>query len=168
MPKWTRLPPNCGIDAGYIYVVQMEGHQIYKIGRSGNVLKRIGQIGIQLPFPYRLCFSYKVPFHRFHESDLHRDFSRFRKNGEWFQLPELALEIIQMRLLYAQANLLAVEIRECFECEDLHPNLIEKYGRLFVGIGKRNSRRLLKLESLEKGFIDEYIGLDALSAEGLT
>lgn len=153
------------LDPGFIYVVQMEGHPIYKIGRSSDVPRRLGQIGIQLPFPYRLCFTHKVPHVHFAEADLHRDLDCFRKNGEWFELTETALRFVRNRLLYIQAEWLTHRIVERFSNDDLYPNVLRQYGRVFFSLGRRNDRRLTSLVNAERDLGDEYIGLDVLSAE---
>src|SRR5216684_6056681 len=118
-------------DPGYIYVVQMEWYPIYKIGRSSNVPRRMSEIGVQLPFPYRLYFAHKVPYVHYTESDLHRDFAAYRRNGEWFELPDICLEIIKARLLYAQTEWLTQRLIHRFNEDDLYPSALKQYGRLF-------------------------------------
>jgi hypothetical protein len=155
-------------DIGYVYVIQMDGHSIYKIGRSSNVPRRMSEIGVQLPFPYRLCFAYRVPNVHFTEADLHRDFAWCRKNGEWFELPESALGAIRARLLYIQAEWLVQRVIEKFNNDDLYPNALRRYGRLFVALGRRTDRRLTAEVLLSRAYEREVDGDDTLSAEIVT
>jgi Meiotically Up-regulated Gene 113 (MUG113) protein len=129
-------------DPGFIYVVQMTGHDIYKIGRSSHVPRRMSEIGVQLPFPYKLLFAHKVPYAYFTEADLHRDYSHSRTNGEWFQLPQTALHHIQARLLYMQAEWLVERVLRRLNEDDLYPDRIQRYGLLLQRVGARNERRL--------------------------
>jgi hypothetical protein len=163
----TILRQRCdnNLDLGFIYVAQMVGHPIYKIGRSLNVPRRMSEIGVQLPFPYHLCFAHKVPYVHFTESDLHRDLSYYRKNGEWFELTECALRMVRLRLLYAQTEWLAHRVVERFNYDDLYPCVLKQYGRVFLGLGKRNARRLSDLVDAERYLADQRIVQDVLSAE---
>lgn len=161
------LRQRCGddLDPGFIYVAQMEGHEIYKIGRSSNVPRRMSEIGIQLPFAYKLCFAHRVPHSHYTEADLHRDFAYCRKNGEWFELSTVALRAVKLKLLYAQAEFLTHRIVQRFNDDDLYPNTLRQYGRIFFGLGRRNDRRLNALVDAERALSDEYLMLDVLSAE---
>lgn len=136
-------------DPGYIYVAQMVGHSIYKIGRSSNVPRRMSEIGVQLPFPYRLVFAHKVPYVHYMESDLHRDNASYRKNGEWFELSGNSLDVIQRRLLYAQTEWLTHRVVRRFNEDDLYPNVLRQYGKIFFMLGRRNDRRLSRLVRAE-------------------
>lgn len=164
------LRQRCGqdLDPGFIYVAQMEGHGVYKIGRSSNVPRRMSEIGIQLPFPYRLCFAHKVLHVHFMESDLHRDLSHLRKNGEWFELSERTLRAIKLKLIYAQSEWLTQRLVDRFNADDLYPDILRQYGRLFSNLGRRNDRRLNNLVDAEHDLIDEFLMLDVLSAEIVT
>lgn len=88
---------------GFVYVIQMDGFPVYKIGRSTDVPKRLGQIGIQLPFPYRLIYAHRVPDVELFEQKAHAILASKRMNGEWFALTECDLARLRYFLLSAQA-----------------------------------------------------------------
>lgn len=137
-----RQQGSSNLNPGFIYVIQMQGHPIYKIGRASSVPRRMSQIGIQLPFPFELRFAHKVPNVQYMETWLHREYRRYRKNGEWFELPDIALDAIKTRLLYAQSEWLTQRIVDQFGEADLYPDVLRDYGMLFFRLGKRNGRRL--------------------------
>jgi hypothetical protein len=153
------------MDSGFIYVVQMGEQRVYKIGRSSDVPRRMSEIGIQLPFPYRLLFAHRVPYCHYTESDLHRDFAFCRTNGEWFELSAAALEHVRARLLYAQAEWLTQRIVDRFLNDDLYPVVLTDYGRVFSKLGIRNERRLEWDVQTKANYIDEIESEDPLSAE---
>lgn len=153
-------------DRGFIYVVQMEGHPLYKIGRSSNVPRRMSEIGIQLPFPYQLCFAHRVPNSHFTESDLHDDFSWARLNGEWFRLTLSALTIIEAKLLVIQVQDLVDRIVSAMDpVEMTSTEELARYGRLFLSLSKRLDRRLATRHESCVRCQAEVEAADALSAE---
>lgn len=89
--------------AGFVYVAQMEGHDYYKIGRTNNLDRRIGQISPQMPGRLVLVFAHRVGDAWRMERVLHGDFEGVRLNGEWFRLSANDLREIQLALLTSQA-----------------------------------------------------------------
>ena len=70
----------------HLYVI--EGGGFFKIGISTNVPSRFSGLQTSNPFPLRLLKSWQTDEAENYEKRLHRKFSRFRKSGEWFALPE--------------------------------------------------------------------------------
>lgn len=144
----------------------MEGHSLYKIGRTSNVPRRMSEIGIQLPFPYELCFAHRVPNMYYEESDLHETFKDFRKNGEWFDLPASAVSYIETCLLIIQAyDLVDRVVTTIGESSNRGPVELEKYGRILIDLARRTNRRLLNRHLAAKAFQEDWRVLEFL-AEG--
>ena len=77
---------DCSPKIGYVYLMQHGNRREFKIGFTFNVIRREGEIAIQLP-------ERVAPVHYIETDDpsgveayWHRRFSDRRKNGEWFEL----------------------------------------------------------------------------------
>lgn len=70
---------------GYVYLLRADKY--YKIGRTKSLARRMKDIKLQLPFPAECIFSIETSDMFWAETYLHRHFAKFRKNGEWFELP---------------------------------------------------------------------------------
>lgn len=88
--------------SGYVYVLQMDGHPYYKIGRTVNISRRFGQISPQMPGRLIVVMAHRVDDAWRTESFLHDDFHWKRMNGEWFRLNEEDLREIRAHLLADQ------------------------------------------------------------------
>lgn len=75
-------------DAGYIYLVQGEGTDWYKIGITKSPRQRIKLLGTKTPFPIRTIACYDVDSPQDAETWWHEAFSHKRAHGEWFELDE--------------------------------------------------------------------------------
>lgn len=129
-------------NTGFVYVIQMEGHDIFKIGRSNDMTRRMSQFGVQLPFPFVVRFARKVQEPTQIEGVLHECFALKRLNGEWFQLTDRDVDAISLSLLLYQAHELADHLRESFAAQgSSHPPTMIRYGRLFQLAGRRIRRR---------------------------
>lgn len=71
---------------GVVYLLQSGPH--YKIGKSINPDKRVGQIKLQLPFPTEVIHTIRAANPSEAESYWHRRFASLRQNGEWFLLTD--------------------------------------------------------------------------------
>lgn len=152
-------------ESGFIYVVQMEGHPLYKIGRSANVPRRMSEFGVQLPFPYRLLFAHRVPNMYYAEADLHKDFASCRRNGEWFELPPSAIPYIQTGLLLTQAYTLADNIVTAIGDDACYSDRLKRYGQLLIRMSTRVERRVNTRYACYGPLQIEMMAMDALSAE---
>lgn len=153
---------------GFVYVVQMEGHDLYKIGRSVNIPRRMSEFGVQLPFKYKLLFAHRVPDARCREAWLHRDFGQYRANGEWFKLIPEHVEVIRWQLLLVQVNALIADVQIQFADEDLYASRLERYAKLFTDLSRRLERRLRGLHSASVGAIQRFENPQTMpSADGL-
>lgn len=72
--------------SGYVYLLECEQGEFYKIGRTNDLNRRMDQFGIQLPFKISLRHTIKVPDMVCAEAALHSKFASRRTNGEWFKL----------------------------------------------------------------------------------
>ncbi len=142
------------METGFVYVVQMEGHPTYKVGYSADVPpRRMSEIGIQLPFPYRLQFAHRVNNPRTIEHNIHRAFRCVRQNGEWFNLQPSQLHEIKLRLLALQTHELTERVVAAFKVEAALPipARLEAYGRVFERLARRLNRRVAALERVRHG-----------------
>lgn len=79
---------------GYIYLLQKEGSSLYKIGKSTNPDVRLHRFEVILPFPITPLHVIPAVDYSAAETLLHKRYAKYRKSGEWFDLPpECVLEI---------------------------------------------------------------------------
>jgi hypothetical protein len=74
---------------GYVYLIESYNTQFYKIGISKNdPHKRLKQLATANADELRLITTYESEYYRKLEKWLHRKFSQYRLEGEWFKLPD--------------------------------------------------------------------------------
>lgn len=80
---------------GYVYFLKSLEDNIYKIGYSTNLNKRLDKITPKLPFEVKL--AYKIKHNKVYrlEQYLHKKFADKRLNGEWFKLDANDIEYIK-------------------------------------------------------------------------
>jgi len=127
---------------GYVYAIQMEGHPLYKIGRCNSVPRRMSEIGVQLPFPYRIIFARRVSNPVTIETQLHRSLAVQRKNGEWFHLAPIQVTLVAQSLLITQADELLDRLVDMFQAnyEGKSPE-VTRYTRVIQRANERAIRR---------------------------
>lgn len=140
-------------DIGFIYLIQMADFPIYKIGRSVEPEKRLSSFNVQLPFPFRRVFAYRVQEHCLVERKLHERYQERRTNGEWFRLCQLEVDEIRSLLLFWQATALEQCLIRKFFAELHDPSFdhrrLYRYGRLFLLLARRIERRVHIGEEVE-------------------
>ncbi len=72
--------------AGYVYLVRHGTRREFKIGRTNNLLRREGEIGVELPLKVHPMHVIETDDPAGVEAYWHRRFSKKRLNGEWFSL----------------------------------------------------------------------------------
>lgn len=75
---------------GFVYI--LKAGEFYKIGRARKLTPRIKTLKIQLPFEAKIWHAFPCEDHIEAERQLHEHFERHRVNGEWFRLPDIAIE----------------------------------------------------------------------------
>lgn len=83
-PRNPKKTPKAKPTTGFVYLVQAGGR--FKIGITSNVQSRIKGIQTGNPDKVTLVCSVEHPEPRKLEAELHRIFSPYRLEGEWFQL----------------------------------------------------------------------------------
>jgi hypothetical protein len=71
---------------GYVYLLKHGARREYKIGRSTNILRREGQIAVELPEKVQPIHVIQTNDPAGIEAYWHKRFESKRKNGEWFDL----------------------------------------------------------------------------------
>lgn len=132
--------------AGYVYVLQMDGHPYYKIGRTNSLSRRVAQISPVMPTRLKLVLSARVDDCYWAESRLHKELHDRRLNGEWFDLDDECLEIVRVGLLFCQASCLLERIQKQIAIElsrEPGPCLyrLMQWGRVLTLSAKRVNRR---------------------------
>lgn len=72
--------------SGYVYLLRHGKRHEYKIGRTTNVLRREGQVAIELPEKVQPVHVISTDDPSGIEAYWHNRFAAKRKNGEWFEL----------------------------------------------------------------------------------
>jgi len=75
-----------GEKVGYVYLIKHGSRREYKIGKTGNPLRREGEIALQLPEKLEPLHYIQTDDPSGVESYWHARFSDKRKQGEWFAL----------------------------------------------------------------------------------
>lgn len=70
--------------SGYVYFVENAG--LVKIGRTKNIKRRFKQFATTIPYA-RVLAVYKTLDMYEMEKQFHELYKRYRKRGEWFELP---------------------------------------------------------------------------------
>lgn len=73
-----------------VYVISETGTNLVKIGISDNPRKRL--LGLQTANPRKLVILATWQGGKSEESEYHYQFSEFRREGEWFELPSCVLK----------------------------------------------------------------------------
>ncbi|EQA46654.1 T5orf172 domain protein [Leptospira broomii serovar Hurstbridge str. 5399] len=74
------------ISSGYVYLFQHGSRNEYKIGKTNNIIRREGEISIELPEKARPIHHIETDDPSGIEKYWHHRFKDKRKNGEWFEL----------------------------------------------------------------------------------
>ncbi|MBA3690837.1 MAG: GIY-YIG nuclease family protein [Actinobacteria bacterium] len=74
-----------GLPSGHV-VNFVEGAGLIKIGIAFDLADRIRKMQAQCPVPLTVVLA--VPGRGFMERELHREFAEYRRQGEWFAMPE--------------------------------------------------------------------------------
>ena len=77
---------NNNYGVGFVYILNVEKTNLYKIGKSINVESRLNQIQTSTPFKLLLHKSYKCNNYDKIEKNLHGIYKDKKVQGEWFNL----------------------------------------------------------------------------------
>lgn len=128
-------------EAGFIYAIQMGNFPIYKIGKTKNLPQRLSDIGIQLPFPYRIVFAHRVPSVSDFERKIHKVLAVHRMNGEWFKLSQGHLDRTRYYLLSVQSATWADAITNVLEDGKIDPLSRSRLKLLLSRLKERMTRQ---------------------------
>lgn len=91
---------------GFVYILKAGPY--YKIGRTTQIDNRIKQLKIQLPYEVEVVTHFPCERHAVSERVLHEQFAEFRTNGEWFNLPDSAIEELTRIRAMSGGNLIGI------------------------------------------------------------
>ena len=79
---------------GYIYLMKPVGHNVYKIGETINIEKRMDRMQKKKDYKLELVAHIEITreIQWQVEHHLHEHYSRYRLASEWFALPEYAVD----------------------------------------------------------------------------
>lgn len=86
-PKTSKLP-------GFVYLIRATGTSLYKIGRSNSPVFRLRSLETHSPHKLVLLHEIKSADSVQGERLLHQRFVDHRVHGEWFELPQDAVDYI--------------------------------------------------------------------------
>lgn len=89
---------------GYIYIVKLRGFDIYKIGVSGNVKRRVFDIDSHSPFGVDLLDSFYFKDVYNIEEMIHDNLEKHKFRKEWFKMESEHLSIITEQIKYLSDN----------------------------------------------------------------
>lgn len=99
-----------------VYVIHALETTRYKIGRAEDPEKRLKELQTGSPFPLRVINVIDTCWDKRAERDLHNTFGEYRVCGEWFDLPEDAVNYLtnceyqDISRLYAASFLLRKDL----------------------------------------------------------
>lgn len=76
---------------GFVYVVKLSHSNIYKIGETDNLERRIVQLKKKFDFDLEYVFTHKSRDCFLLEQQLHIRYSKYHIGGDWFALTDEAL-----------------------------------------------------------------------------
>jgi hypothetical protein len=77
--------------AGFVYIVKPVHANVYKIGETDNLERRIGQLKKKFDFDLEYVFTHQHNDCFGLEQRLHMNHSRYHLGGDWFALDKKAL-----------------------------------------------------------------------------
>jgi hypothetical protein len=91
------IPPLAPNDEGYVYLLHRLGTSFYKIGYSINPIRRLSQVKTEsLCTNIQLIHAFPTEAMKRDEQKLHTVFNPYRRYGEWFELPNEAVQLIKL------------------------------------------------------------------------
>lgn len=83
----TPKPATEPLDIGVVYILKSPASRLVKIGHSGTLPRRVGDIQRMCPVPLSVLWTY--PGGKALEGTLHQTFKDFRQHGEWFDFGDI-------------------------------------------------------------------------------
>lgn len=75
-------------EPGYVYIMWAKDSPYYKIGKTSNPHRRLGQIAPKMPFTTEIACVIKTDNMTVLERHMHECYEPYRVNGEWFLLDQ--------------------------------------------------------------------------------
>ena len=86
-PREVKPKKERAAQAGWVYVVQISGDSLYKIGMTTKKpTERLAQFAPKMPYTAELVYAKQSANPMALEASLHQFYDDLRENGEWFRL----------------------------------------------------------------------------------
>ena len=76
-----------------VYILKL-GSTMYKVGKADVISKRVSQIQSQIPMKIELIATLCTKEAFLEENSIHKELSKFRVHGEWFELEDSTIAYI--------------------------------------------------------------------------
>ncbi len=121
-----------------VYAIAALGQGLVKLGKAGNVARRLA--GLQTASPVPLTLLKVFDGYADEELELHERFAAHRHHGEWFELAPIRDALDRITIIEKVATLFP-----CVRCGRPRPNYIRR------GVDGRNTPLCFACASVEKG-----------------
>lgn len=85
-------------DKSHVYILQAEGTNYFKVGRTADIEKRLESLRTGCPFDIVAIGFYRVDRATELEMFLHFQLRKYRVRLEWFDLPKDVLDVVKKNL----------------------------------------------------------------------
>lgn len=89
-------------DIGHVYLIQLGDTDVFKIGITNNINRRISQLQSKSPIPLNLIYQWTGHDYHAFESILHKTFEKKRVKGEWFKLT--AGDLMKIHIMFSDSS----------------------------------------------------------------
>jgi hypothetical protein len=86
------LIPIPGDAPGYVYLIQPDKHNVYKIGCSTHAERRLKSLQSDKAYRLEIVATNHYPAYKQAELQWHFVFKKYHLSGDWFALPDSAIE----------------------------------------------------------------------------
>ena len=87
-PRKSHLATQLTDNTEYVYIIKVQGENIYKIGKSNDPQSRLNSLQPASPYKLKIIHKFTADNASTAEETLHELLSSYRMEGEWFNIPK--------------------------------------------------------------------------------